>query len=296
MIKTVINLVGIAFLMTGCNLLNSEIDGEKINVNDSTKVYTFKDDGKTVTGTVVFYELDPKTGKNYKKSVRELKDGKRINKRYDYYPSGSILSEYPYGDNGLTNGTVKIFHKNGKLGLISEYKNNKQNGVTKGYKDSGIQSKETIYEDGVKVKEYDFDESGEKIIPAIEKLELVEFKTGFYEYIDYNHNQILYQPMVIMKWKNKFDQAITQTIELEGVFIDNKKGEELSKASDYFQGYSDSPLQAGIARQSSLQSSVGYTNASGIYGADISCQILVNKQLFKTVNINNDFLTSNRIQ
>jgi len=50
-------------LQSSCNLLNSEIDGEKVNVDDSTKIYTYKDDGKKVTGTVTFYELNPLTSK-----------------------------------------------------------------------------------------------------------------------------------------------------------------------------------------------------------------------------------------
>jgi len=296
MIKTLFKLIGIAFLMTGCNLLNSEIDGEKVDVNDSTKIYTFKDNGEKVSGTVVFYELDPKTAKKFKKSVREVADGKRINKGYDYYPNGSIGAEYPYDSNGLITGTVKYYFENGQLGATIEFKDNKENGLSKEYNDKGIQSKEIVFEAGTKVKEYDFDDSGKKIIPAIEKLELVEYKTGFYEYRDFNSYQLLYQPMVIMKWKNISSEPITEKIEMEAIFVDNKKGEEWSKASDYFQGYSDAPLQAGLSRQSSLQSSVGYTSAYGIYKADISCQIIINKQLFKTIKIKNDFLTTNRIQ
>ena len=296
MIKTVIKLIGIALLMNGCNLINSDIDGEKVNVNDSTKVYTFKDNGEKVTGTVVFYELNPKTANKFKKSLRELKEGKRVNKGYEYYPSGSINAELPFDNNGLITGTVKYFYENGQLGATVEFKDNKENGLSKEYNDKGIQSKEIVFESGIKIKEYDFDESGKKIIPAIEKLELVEYKTGFYEYRDFNSYQLLYQPMVIMKWKNISTEPITEKIEMEAIFIDNKKEEEWSKASDYFQGYSDAPLQVGISRQSSLQSSVGYTSTYGIYNADISCQIIINKQLYKTIKIKNDFLTSNRIQ
>ena len=289
-------ILGLAFSMTACNLINSDIDGEKVNVDDSTKVYTFKDDNKKVTGTVIFYELDPKTTKKYKKSLREVKEGKRVNKGFDYYPNGSINAEFPYDNNGLITGTVKYFYENGQLGATIEFKDNKENGISKEFKDDGVQTKEIVYEAGAKLKEYDFDESGKKIIPAIERLELITYKTGFFEYVDYNSNQLLYQPMVIMKWKNKSDQPITETIEIEGVFINNSKEEEMAKASDYFQGYSDAPLQPNLSRQGVLQSSVGFTNASGIYGANISCQIIINKQLFKTVKISNNFLTTNRIQ
>jgi hypothetical protein len=294
--KKTLAILGLAFSMTACNLINSEIDREKVNVDDSTKVYTYKDNNKKVSGTVVFYELDPKTAKKYKKSVREVKDGKRINKGYDYFPSGSIAAEYPYDANGLITGTVKYFYENGQLYATVEFKDNKKQGVAKEFREDGTQAKETIYDLGKKTKEYDFDDSGKKIIPAIERLELVKYETGFYEYKDFNSYQLLYQPMVIMKWKNISNEPLSEKIEMEAIFIDNSKGEEWSKSSDYFQGYSDAPLQPGLSRQSSLQSSVGFTSKYGIYNADISCQIFINKKLYKTVKIKNDFLTSNRIQ
>ena len=300
MTKTTLMILSVLFLLTGCN-----IDGEKVDINDSTNLYTFKEDGKKVTGTVVFYEFVPKTGEKVKnrirevkdgKRIREVKDGKRINKGFNYFPSGSIAAEFPYDGNGLISGTVKYYFENGQLGAIAEFKDNKENGLSKEYNDKGIQSKEIVFEAGKKVKEYDFDESGKKIIPAIEKLELVEYKTGFYEYKDFNSYQLYYQPMVIMKWKNISAEPITERIEFKAIFIDNKKGEEWDEASDYFQGYSDAPLQAGISRQSSLKSSVGYTNIYGIINTDISCQIIINKQLYKTIKIEDDILTTNRLQ
>lgn len=296
-IRIILLVLGvITTLMISCNLLNSEINGEKINFNDSTKVLTYKENGKKVTGRVILYELDTKTGKKYKERVREVKDGKRVNKGLDYYPDGSIYAEYSYDTNGLIAGTVKVYYSDGQLFSTTEFKDNKENGVSKEYKENGEQSKEIVYDSGNKTKEYDFDENGKKIIPAIERLELVAVKTGFFEYIDYNSNQLLYQPMVIMKWKNISDQPITETIEIEGIFINNAKEEEMAKTSDYFQGYSDAPLQPKLSRQGVLQSSVGYTNVLGIYGANISCQIVINKQLYKTVKINDILLTSNRIQ
>jgi hypothetical protein len=294
MMKRTLQIFGLTLLMTGCNLINSDIDGEKVNVDDSTKVYTYKDNGNMVTGTVVFYELDPRTAKKFKQAIREVKEGKRINKGYDYYPDGSIKAEYTYDPNGLITGTVKLFYHNGQIYSTTEFKDNKECGISKVFRDDGKQAKELVFEIGKIIKEYDFDDNGKKIIPAIERLELVEYKSGFYEYRDMIHFQLLYQPMVIMKWKNISDEPITERIEIEGIFI--SKSEEWAKTSDYFQGYSDPPLQAGISRQSALQSSVGYTNAYGIYNANITCQIIINKQLYKTVKINNEFLTSNRIQ
>ena len=245
---------------------------------------------------MIFYELDPKTAKKVKVSLREVKEGKRIKKGYDYFPSGTVGAEYTYDTNGLISGIVNFFYENGQLNTTAEFKENKKNGILKEYTVNGIQSKESVYVADNKIREYDFDADGKKIIPAIEKMELVTYKTGFFEYVDFNSNQILYQPMVIMKWKNISDQPITERIEIEGIFIDNSKEEEMAKASDYFQGYSDAPLQPNLSRQGVLQSSVGYTNVTGIYGANISCQIIINKQLFKIIKIDCVLLTSNRIQ
>lgn len=293
--KTVAFAILFSVLNTSCNFLNSKIDGEKVNVDDSTKIYTYIDGGKKVTGTVIFHETSSLTSKKFKQAVREVKEGKRVKKGYDYFESGNVNAEYPYDKNGFITGTVKFYFPNGKVASTTEFKENKENGVQKEYREDGTQRKETVFKEGIKTKEYDFDESGKKIIPAIERLELVAIKTGFYEYIDNNSNQLLYLPMVIMKWKNKSDQQITESIEIDGVFINNSNMEEMAKTTEYFQGYSDSPLQPNLSRQCFLQSSVGYPNASSIYGINISCQIIVNKQLFKIVKIKNVFLSTNRI-
>jgi len=294
MIKTVIKLIGIALLMTACNLINSDIDGENVNVNDSTKVYTFKDNGEKVTGTVIFYELNPKTAKKFKKSHREVKEGKRVNKGYEYYPNGSINAELPFDNNGLITGIVKYFYENGQLAATVEFKSDKVNGLSKEYNGKGIQSKEIVFDKGVKVKEYDFDNNGKKIIPAIEKLELVKYRTGFYEHRDLVHYELLYQPMVIMKWKNISNEPLSESVTIEGIFISG--GEEWSKDTDYFQGYSDSPLQPNLARQTSIKSSVGYTSYYSVSNAKVTCQIFINQKLYKTIKISNKHLASNRIQ
>ena len=192
--------------------------------------------------------------------------------------------------------SCKFYYESGKINETREFINDKENGIDKFYLENGIQAKETIFENGIKTKEYEFDESGNKIIPAIDKLELSAYETGFYEYKDFNSYELLYQPIVIMKWKNISNESIKEQIEIEAIFINNTKKEELGKTSSYFQGYSDAPLQIGLSRQSYLKCDVGFTHAYGIYNADISCQIIINKILYKTVKIKNDILTSNRIQ
>ena len=292
--RILIVIITLAISFTACNLLRSEIDGEKVNVDDRTKVYTFKEDGKKVTGTVVLYEFDPKTRKKYRHKLCEVRDGIRVNKGYDYYPSGKVNVEFTYDSNGMVAGTVKYYYENGKISATKDFKDDKENGSAKEYSEKGIQTKEIIYEAGNKIREYDFDESGNKIIPAIDKLELVDIITGFYVHSDMFGIKTLFQPIVIMKWKNATSQAMNEKVKIEGLFI--SKGEEWSKESSYFQWSHDPPLQAGLARQISLQSSVGYQHPDGVYKSDISCQILINNQLYKTVQIKQDLITSDRIQ
>ena len=282
-------VVGVTLTSCGSDI----IDGE--NVEETTGVLTYKKNGKLVSGTVVFYKLDKTTTKKYKEVVIEVKEGNRINKGYFYYSSGAVAAEYPYDENGLITGIVKYFFENGRLETTSEYKENKLNGITKEYNIVGNQTKEIIYEAGEKIKEYEF-KDGKKVIPAIEKLELLQYKTGFYRYQSFDRNQVLYQPIVIMKWKNISNDPLTEVVKIEGVFIDNNKDEELSRSLDYFQGYTDSPLQSGLSRQSYIQSDVGYVDSWSIRKANMSCQIFINGTLYKTVKIKNEHLLSNRIQ
>ena len=203
--KKFILFLACSFLTISCDLMSSKIDGEKVIWDDKRKIFTFKDNNTKVSGTVIFYNIEPKIGKKYKLKVREVRDGKRINKGFDYFPSGAIQAEMPYDSNGLITGTVKTFYENGSIWETEEYKNNYQDGIYNEYKENGIQSKEILYKNDNKIKEYEFDEVGNKIIPAIDRLELVTYKTGFYRYINNNNNEESFEPMVIMKWKNKSD-------------------------------------------------------------------------------------------
>jgi hypothetical protein len=290
-----IALVIILLVVFSCDLPLFNINGEKVSVDPNTHIYTFKDNGKPVTGMVIFYEVDSKTGKEYKKRWREIKDGKRINKGFEYYPSGSVESTYSFDKDGLLSGTTFNYFENGSLSFTAECIKNVRQGITKVYDEKGIQTKELIFDNDKVLKEYDFDNNGNKIIPSIEKLELLDVKSGFYESINMNVNQRLYLPIVILKFKNISNDPLTEYIEIEGLFIDNSKSEEFSNTSTYFQG-TTGPLQPGLSRQCLLKSSVGYTSPFGTYNSDISCKILINKQLFRTIKIGAEILESNRMQ
>jgi len=262
---------------------NSYISGEKVNVDDATKIYTYKETGELITGTVVFYELDPKTGKKYKARVREVHNGKRINKGYDYYPNGLISAEFQYDENGFITGTVSRYYETGQLLGTVEYKEDKPNGITKAFDENGVQILEAIFENGTVIKEYEF-ENGKKIIPAIEKLELIELKTGYRTYL----YSLDIHPMVHTRWKNISDALLSEIIEITAVFIDNKTGQELGQTSRFLQGSQEVPLQTGLWREVNLTSQ--YTTRWGRMRdneLDIYCHIYINKQLYGTLKIEN---------
>lgn len=296
MFKTIVLSMIVALSLSGCNIIGSKIDAEKVSVNDSTKIYTYKDSGKNVTGKVILYEINPKNGKKYKSLVREVIDGKRINTGYNYFPSGSIGAEYPYDSNGQITGTSNVYYESGAVGETTEYKDGKKHGVSKKFDENGVQISEAIYENDIKIKEYEFDSNGQKIIPVIDKLELIEFKTGFYEEVDLFSTRVLYMPTIIMKLKNISDEPITESVYISATFIDNEKNEEFGEAVDLFNSSSYNPLQVGISRQSTLGSTVGYRSSWVIDEANISCQVYINEQLLKVVKIDNDLLLSNRLQ
>ena len=123
-----------------------------------------------------------------------------------------------------------------------------------------------------------------------DEIKLVEYKTGFYS------DGVQGSPIVIMKWKNGSDKSINDDFRIEGVFIDNKKGEELSRSSDYIQLRNDILLQPGLSKQLYFKCRYVYMNfvEDGIKfaRADVSCQIYINKQLYKTIKIENKELYS----
>ncbi len=290
--KKTIVLLSLVALSISCNLTTKSIDRKDTMSDPTTKLITFTANGELVTGTVLDYGTDDKEMK-YIKSKIVVKDGRIVDKGYGFHANGKIATEYIF-KNGEIDSIARFFYSDGTIGKLENYKNGIKEGVAKEFREDGTQSKEIIYKEGKIINSYDYDSNGIKILPIIERLTLLEITTGFYEYKDLNSYQVLYQPIVLMRWKNNSDNALKEQITIDGVFI--SKGEEWAKATDYFQGYSDSPLQPGLARQAVLQSSVGYTDYYSIGYANVSCQIFINDKLYKTVKIANKYVSSNRMQ
>lgn len=290
-------LISIIFLGCG-DPLKEGIDGSNVNFDSATLKYTYKDNGKPITGEVTLMDtvINPEDNKvMIFKKVRNLKNGFRYGVGYTYSVDGKKLVEEHYKLEGEYDSIVKFYGNPYPSNTVLSTGSYKDSIIeVKMYTPSGVQEKEVIYDKDYNIiKEYDF-EDGKKIIPTIEKLECLKIKTGYY--LSQSLYNSLFVPMVQMKWKNVHDEPLEKSIKIKAVFIDNNKGEEFGEGSDYLQGFSDAPLQPNLIRQSVVESGVGWTSIIGVRNANISCQLYIEDELWKTLKIRNVELTSNRMQ
>lgn len=308
------NLWFIIFVIVCCNC-NSEnkiLKSEDI-MRDSSNLYVFKSNQKKATGILKTqiqesYHVDEITRETIIKKGKafvimdydrdhtligtcDLKDGKLEGEYKMFYPNGKIKTKF-YMENGKPSGLLQSYDETGRLDTEKNYKDGLLHGVAKFYR-NGMQVEEIVYENGNEVKSYKFDRKGNKIIPITEYLEVVEYKTGYYEYVDYNHGQIIYQPIVILKIKNVSNKPLNESIKITAVFIADD--EEWSNESVYFQSSFDTPLQPNISRQTSVKSNVGWTNFLGIGKKNVVCKMMINGDAFQTFKITNKLVTSNRL-
>lgn len=276
-IQTTIYALILTATLSSCDTFNSEIDNDLVQIDDSTRIYTYKENNKLVDGTVVTNELDPKTGKKYKASVRDVKNGKRINKGYDYFPDGKIGNEWPYAD-GLLNGEAKSYYDNGQVYQITNYKDNKEDGVMKEFDDAGGQILEIVYERGNKIKEYKFDKNGSKILPPSEKLKIISIQTG---YDPYHNMSNLFLPCIAVKFQNNSGKDINDFIKVTAIFIDNSKNEQIATEYSFLTSNSE-PFLNGASKQIRLASERGWY---AVQNQDISVKLYLGDELIKTLSV-----------
>lgn len=255
---------------------------------DSTGVRILRKNGKRVNGIVE----QQTTNFLNEAIVRHTKFVDGIGVEIRDYIDDECVGHIEYANNQIS-GTYYGKYENNPYTM--SMKDGMADGPCKLFGPNGKQIYEIIFENGNRVKTYDFDSNGNKIIPIEEKLDLVAYQTGFYEYVNYNYNDILYCPIVIMKFKNISDMPIDndESVKITAVFVENE--EELSSGNTYLIGYSDPPLSPGVSRQCHIMSSVGRTSYYGIYNANISCQLSINGKPFKTIKIANELRPSNRM-
>lgn len=70
--------------------------------------------------------------------------------RIDYWPNGQKQVQWSYNSSDLyqLDGPMKVWHRNGRLGITGEYVNNKKEGIWMEYDSLGTLIKKEVYEDG----------------------------------------------------------------------------------------------------------------------------------------------------
>ena len=253
-----------------------------ISIDPKTHIATYKKNGKRVTGIIELKYWLPIVRDSVLRRTTRKNGIPQVSK--DYLSNGHL-----YGELDWKTRTYKTYGPDGSL--YSEITTPKSGGRTERYYSEGQPAKELVYDkNGMKLLEYGFDDNGKKIIPYLDKVKLVDIKTGFYEQNSH------WEPMVIMKWKNISDTPITGEIKIKAVFIENGEEEWSTNSSHLHDEYLDAPFRSGISRQVSIHSSVGYQNVAAIRKANVSCQLYFNGHVYKTVKIENKELSSNLIQ
>ena len=255
---------------------------------DSTGVRILRKNGKRVNGIVE----QQTTNFLNEAIVRHTKFVDGIGVEIRDYIDDECVGHIEYTNNQISGTYYGKYEDNS---YTMSMKDGMADGPCKLFGPNGKQIYEIIFEDGNRIKTYDFDSNGNKIIPIDEQIDLIAYRTGFYERIDARYNEVLYCPIVIMKFKNISDTPIdnSERVKITATFIN--KDEEWSTDNTYLIGYSDSPLSPGISRQCYVMSSVGYTSYYSINQANISCQLSINDKPFKTIKIANEFRSSNRM-
>ncbi len=304
-----------ASLLSSCNS-NALINKDDIITDSLTHYCVFKATGEKVTGRIKFNV--PHEGGDSMLCKALLKNG--LIKEDKYYLAGQLVAECYYEHPHAINVMSKQeeFDENGKLCQLYEYdekgrlyQNTSYDGegnlkeidiynyeeaffLVKKYKD-GKQVQEIIYDlEGYPKKGYYFDENGDKIIPAIDKLKEIACETGFYRYYDKDEREFRYVPMVILKMKNITQKPLEGKVILKGIFIQN--GEELSTNYTFFQKETDNSLRPELARQANIQSNVSWGGISRNKKNEVKCQIYIDENPYRTIEIKNKVLTSNMIQ
>lgn len=126
-------------------------------------------------------------------------------------------------------------------------------------------------------------------------IELVTYRTGFYNQVDYNSRKSLWVPMIILKLKNISGKTLTRSEQIKVLATFIEGDEELATDYCYVPSWSDGPWADGITRQIDISSRTGFVYIQGIVKANIKCKLYVNDELYKTIRVQNKELISRRI-
>lgn len=113
-----------------------------------------------------------------------------------------------------------------------------------------------------------------------DKVQVVTVKTG---YDPYHNMDNLFLPAITLMFKNISNSDISDYIKVRAVFINNTSGEQIAEDYEYLCTNS-APLIAGIKKQITLQSSVGWY---ALRNQNVSVKISIEDDPFKTYKIKN---------
>ena len=179
----------IIFILTSFSIFaEREVDFEKLEYNEETKLVYVEGEKETFTGIAKYYSKDESSifefpykngkkegrGKEYYlngkfKSDAFFIDGLLQGKSIGYYENGNLEYEENYKD-GKLDGLVKNYYENGQLKAELNYKNGKLDGLARAYHENGQLHIEENYKDGkLEGESTNYDENGNLTSKAIYK-------------------------------------------------------------------------------------------------------------------------------
>ena len=187
--KNFIIYIFIIFLISSFNLFaEREVDFEKLEYNEETKLVYVEGEKEAFTGIAKYYSKDESSifefpykngkkegrGKEYYlngkfKSDAFFIDGLLQGKSIGYYENGNLEYEENYKD-GKLEGLVKNYYENGQLKTELNYKNGQLDGLARAYHENGQLHIEENYKDGkLEGESTNYDENGNLTSKAIYK-------------------------------------------------------------------------------------------------------------------------------
>jgi len=112
------------------------------------------------------------------------------------------------------------------------------------------------------------------------KISIQSIETGFY--VSYSGG--IFRPIIAMKFVNISGRDIKESVQIKGIFIDNKTGEQLDDDSAYLISYGDLFIN-GANKQIKLECSLGWNFLSE---QDVSVRLYINDNILQTMKIKNE--------
>ena len=155
----------IIFVLTSLTIFaEREVDFEKLEYNEETKLVYVEGEKETFTGIAKYYSKD-------ESSIFEFpyKNGKKEGRGKEYYPSGKFKSDAFFID-GLLQGKSIGYYENGNLEYEENYKDGKLDGLIKEYYENGQVYIQESYQNGeLEGESFNFNEDGSLRSKAVYK-------------------------------------------------------------------------------------------------------------------------------